>query len=586
MWDLARTEFESPDDASIRTLHLSEERSYALLAWGAIAIGTVLRLLLLAEQRSLWVDEAMLAFNITSRGFASLLGVLDFHQSAPPGFLWIEKLASMPSNGTSETAWRIFPFVSGVAALILIWLVARRMFGSPAAAIVTVVASLSPLFLRYGVELKPYASDALATCLIVAAALPVLREPNLRRGWIRLGVIGLVALFFSHFAIFALAGVGLALCADSRVRSVDGWFRLAALMGVAWIAWFVLEFVLIIGPSAASMQAIGYWDTAYLTFGAADLGDRWRQALHFIFASPIREFAYGWASLAVVLGTFLLGIAALVRRREVAFAVLIAAPIAFTIAASIAGYFPPARRLILFIAPLVLLGYGAALRELFDRMPRRLTLGAALAMAAAMLAWQRPVLAGTDESAYAPLEPSRALIELALASVKSEPLYIFTTAVPAWIHYTTDWRAPDERRVQWIRTVTGTAGDAFWLRPSRGGPVVGEGDGLVGMVRGHVELIGVPPGQPRHAAWEEVDVWNPDPGWADHEARRLRDASKPYGWLLAWHYTGKEMRELLAGMRRACATFVGGTRDANALAYRIRFDPPGCVVREGWPVTR
>lgn len=575
--------FSLPESPARTTERPVEERVLTLIAWGTIAIGVLVRALLLLEERALWVDEAMLSVNIAARSFANLLGVLDFRQSAPPGFLWTEKLAALATDATSETAWRLFPFCSSIAILIVLWFVTRRVMSTPVATVVTAIASLSPLFIRYAVELKPYSSDALTTMLIVAATIPLLRAPESVTMWVRLGTVGIFALVFSQFAIFALAGAGLALCVDPGVRRARRWFPRALLLGAIWLACFGFEYVTIIGPSAASMREIGYWDTAFLTPGAPDLGERWKRALHFIFASPVREFAFSWPSLAVILGVFALGIASLIRERRWAIATLIAIPIALTVLAAMAGLFPPSRRLVLFIAPLVLLGYGAAVQVFFDRLRPLVASGLATAMVVALLVWQRPVLAGWDESAIAPNEPSRTVIEYARSRGDSEPLYIFTTALPAWIHYTTDWRAPDESRLEWIRTITGPGGDAFWLRPPRGKPVTGEGSDLIREVDGRRELIGVPPGQPRTSTWEESDSWHPDPGWADNEALRIRSVSRPYGWLLAWHYTDREMRELLAALRRQCATFVGGMREGNALAYRLRFDPPGCLLRTTWP---
>ena len=54
--------------------------------WGAIAWGIVLRLVPYLVNRSLWLDESMLALNIIHRSFAGLWAPLDFNQGAPLDF--------------------------------------------------------------------------------------------------------------------------------------------------------------------------------------------------------------------------------------------------------------------------------------------------------------------------------------------------------------------------------------------------------------------------------------------------------------------------------------------------------------------
>jgi len=47
------------------------------------------------ENRSLWDDEASLALNIVYKNFSELTQVLDYHQAAPIGFLFIRSLAKV-----------------------------------------------------------------------------------------------------------------------------------------------------------------------------------------------------------------------------------------------------------------------------------------------------------------------------------------------------------------------------------------------------------------------------------------------------------------------------------------------------------
>jgi len=95
------------------------------LAWLLIAIGIVLRFVQYQSNRSLWMDEAYLALNLVDRSLSQLFLPLDDAQSAPIGFLIIEK-AVITFLGASEYTLRLVPFIASIGSLILFYQVARR----------------------------------------------------------------------------------------------------------------------------------------------------------------------------------------------------------------------------------------------------------------------------------------------------------------------------------------------------------------------------------------------------------------------------------------------------------------------------
>jgi hypothetical protein len=96
----------------------------------AVGIGIILRLVELLESRSLSLDEAWLALNITNRSFDDLFGQLDFNQAAPPAFLAVDKTI-VEALGDSEYSLRLLPFLAGTLALVLIPFLAHRVVGAP-----------------------------------------------------------------------------------------------------------------------------------------------------------------------------------------------------------------------------------------------------------------------------------------------------------------------------------------------------------------------------------------------------------------------------------------------------------------------
>jgi hypothetical protein len=89
------------------------------LLWLVVLLGVVVRVRQYAANRSLWLDESFVALNIIGRGMHRLLTApLDFNQTAPAGFLFVEKLsAELFDKG--EYALRAFPLLCGIVGLLL-----------------------------------------------------------------------------------------------------------------------------------------------------------------------------------------------------------------------------------------------------------------------------------------------------------------------------------------------------------------------------------------------------------------------------------------------------------------------------------
>jgi hypothetical protein len=100
-------------------------RAATIAAWLIILGGIGQRVLRFWANRSLWLDEAMLALNITERSMGQLLEPLKHEQGAPVGFLWAVKAATL-AIGPNEWGLRLVPLVSGIVALVAVYFVLRR----------------------------------------------------------------------------------------------------------------------------------------------------------------------------------------------------------------------------------------------------------------------------------------------------------------------------------------------------------------------------------------------------------------------------------------------------------------------------
>lgn len=177
------------------------------LSWFIICFGIAVRLVQYFYNRSLWADEAVLALNIVNRSYLELLQPLDYDQGAPFGFLIVEKLA-IQIFGNNEYALRLFPLLSGIMSLLLFYQLAKRFLRGYAVPIgLAFLASLYYL-IYYATELKQYSSDvavALFSCLLVTE---IFRKRLSIKKVILFSVLGALTIWFSHPAIFVLAGFG------------------------------------------------------------------------------------------------------------------------------------------------------------------------------------------------------------------------------------------------------------------------------------------------------------------------------------------------------------------------------------------
>lgn len=222
----------------------------------AILVGVLLRFLGYFRNRSLWFDEAALAVNIVERPLAGMLRPLEFHQGAPVGFLLVEKiLASL--MGPGEFALRLFPLICGLLTVLLAVVVARLYVSRSVVLLTVALVALNPSLIYYSSEVKQYSSDALVT-LVLLWVLVRLAESDLSgRRMAAVAAIGSVAVWFSHPAVFLLAGAGVAFLVSARSdkrRTV----RLALVL-IVWAASFVVLYVVSLRHLADDHALLDFW---------------------------------------------------------------------------------------------------------------------------------------------------------------------------------------------------------------------------------------------------------------------------------------------------------------------------------------
>lgn len=189
--------------------------------WIAIltAAGLAWRILRYALIFPIWGDEAFVAVNFQTRGFAGLTDRLEYGQIAPPGFLW-STAAVVKAFGVAEWALRLLPFLAGVASLFLFVRLATTVCRRHAALVAVAIFAGSYYLVRHGAELKPYTFDLLASVVILSLALAVRRAPGQRPPLVALVAAMAAAVWFSYPAAFVSGGTLLAMLA-AALRQKD-----------------------------------------------------------------------------------------------------------------------------------------------------------------------------------------------------------------------------------------------------------------------------------------------------------------------------------------------------------------------------
>ncbi len=333
------------------------------LPWVIIGLGVVLRLVQYLFNRSLWFDESLLALNIIDRSFWGLLQLLDHNQGAPIGFLLLEKLV-IQVFGQSEYALRLFPFLSGIASLFIFYEVAKHYVKTKAVLIALSLFAISGPLIYYSVDVKQYSSDVAIALLIYWATIHLRAKGSSIPRIVLLGILGALAIWFSHPAVFVLGGLLVSLTLFSLKRKE--WTTIGR-MTIAYLFWalsLVAVYFISLHSLSQHQALLNYWSGSFMPFPPLSLSEvKWFVTAFFrIFQYPggYRELP-GIAALA-----FLIGCISMFSRRKERFLILML-PAFLVLLASGFHKYPFSGRLLLFLTPSLLLLIAEGAEKIRDR---------------------------------------------------------------------------------------------------------------------------------------------------------------------------------------------------------------------------
>lgn len=403
----------------------SAARLGAILAVALIVLGVLLRLRQFTAGRSLWLDEAMLAINITDRSFVDLMGPLEYGQVAPIGFLTIEKLA-VDTLGRSDGALRLFPLLAALAALPLMYRVGRQYLASPGALLALALFTVSTALTYYASEVKQYSSDVLVSLVLLWAARPGLASDSRRRDFALLAGAGCLALVLSLPAMFTLAGVALGV-AVAVIGVRHKWRWLGGVLSL-WAVVLGVVYVASLRRFATDASLAEYWDTSFVAASWSGIVS----AIAGLLADPIGLTLVPFGAVVLLAGCIAMA------RRGPALAIVLIAPPLLTLAASLLGVYPFRGRLLLFLVPVILLLIGAGVdqvRTLLQRISP--AVGRIGWIAVSLVLIYQPLLAAADVF-FAPIVREHIAPVMQYVNARKQAgdgVYVYYGAVPAFRFY-------------------------------------------------------------------------------------------------------------------------------------------------------
>jgi len=340
------------------------------LALAAVWVGIVLRVWQWSLGTTLFMDELAIVHNLATRSAGQLVSMpLVEAQVAPPLFLLVEK-ACLKLLGRSELSLRLPPLLASLAALLLLWRVARRVLDERVVPLALLTFAVGFTFVHYSNQVKQYASDAAVGLLVLHLALGLRSTvPPSTRFWVLAALAGLVLPFYSQASLMYFGGCGATLVLLAFFDA--GRPRLHATLVVVgtWAVGCALSLALAQHTLRPIDQAFMqyFWREGMLSLNAhfpigfaQDLAERWANGL-------------GWphpTSIWVVL-TFIGAGLLCWQQREAG--LLLAAPWVLSTLAALLHQFPLRQRLMDFLVPTMILfvfvALQAAVRWAWHRSP-------------------------------------------------------------------------------------------------------------------------------------------------------------------------------------------------------------------------
>jgi hypothetical protein len=348
-------------------------------------------------EQSLWWDESLSHYRAT-QPFSFILSnqiylksgqrdirTLDNH---PPLYFMLLRVLVL-AGGESEFTLRFLSLAAGTLVVPLLYLCGRRLFAPPSGVMAALLGALSPLYLWYQQEARPYALLTLFATVSFYALLRVRAALDLPgKGLARWSigyVLAVIAMLTTHYLGFFLLSV------EAILLAITWWQarrRLAWLViGVGVVAVALLAWGLVALPEQAQLPG-------YNVIPLADLlADVFQQFTLGLYADALAPFR--WAAIALLVAGTVLLLAQRLPWEHLAFCLLgLLLPILETYAVSFVRPLYMNVRHVIFSSPFYYLLLGGIAGRSWSVRLRRPPALRGIRPGVAMTLWVAAVVAG------------------------------------------------------------------------------------------------------------------------------------------------------------------------------------------------
>ena len=349
--------------------------------------------------------------------------------------------------GASPQAIRLPAIVSGVLLVPTIWIACRALAGRTAALFAVAAAAALPALILYSTNSRGYMLICLATMLLVLIGDRLLDQESPAL-WLAMIVIGALGMWVAPVMLYPLGAVSLWLLAEhARSGGVRSAVRFAPRIGT--VAAAVLALTL-----ALYFPVIRHDGVGALTQNRFVKAESWPEMASQVgvLAHELRELlALGLSRPGLMLAALVavIGIVAPGPKRDRR-AVLVLAVICWTVTLILITRRPPPPRVLLFLAPLWCVYFGAGVSWILAslgaiRLPVHAVAATALcALAGVQVVRSRAVLI-SEETDWIGLRDARAIAALVASSADDRVIVNRSTSPPLdyYLFYLTGHRLAD-----------------------------------------------------------------------------------------------------------------------------------------------
>lgn len=209
--------------------------------------------------RSLWLDEAMLAYSFSKRSLFTLTsGIFEWDQSAPVLYLYLVKLLTL-IFGNTEFVLRSFSIFSYVFVLFLSWFAAKRLFRIKYPILVSAFLANMNFLLQYSNMFKQYLSECIWV-LLVLVVYYLYKEKGL--AWWKMALADMIFLWGANPACFFIGGILLYEFLEGVFTKEKLAVRNSILTGAGVGISFICYYFYWLRGTAQSATMQSYWENA------------------------------------------------------------------------------------------------------------------------------------------------------------------------------------------------------------------------------------------------------------------------------------------------------------------------------------